>query len=239
MSTVKIINIVYNPLVVSLALVCLTTYLQSTQLTQILRSTLQINYLDVREFFTDILSNIINIIFLVRFTAGFRTSMAVELPFLVMQTIIVGYLIYNFKFAFDYESGLFILQILCPALINIINMQDFFAKTINFQGLLVNLNNNYLPILLTNSFCLINLNFKLITFNLNPENHYWVLIYQILLISLKFYCLFQYIWVEILNIFQVTPQEKLNLNHNNYLILACTLMMIFDCTFIFILVNLK
>ncbi|CAH6719793.1 hypothetical protein CLIB1444_02S16622 [[Candida] jaroonii] len=237
---IKVLNIIYNPLVVSFSLVCLTTYLQSTQISELLRSNLQITYLDINAYLKDILSNIINIIFLVRFTGGLRRSMVIEIPFLMIQSIIVGYLFYNFKFGFNYESSLFILQIVCPALINIINFQDFLSKIIGFKELLANLNNNCLPILLTNSFCLINLDFKLLNFNLHQDgSEYLLLAYQILLISLKFYCLFQYIWVEVLNIFEYAQEEKLNLNHNNYLILACTLMMIFDMMYVFIILNFR
>lgn len=239
------INQLYNPLIVSVCLVGLKVYLQAQA---------SHSYSEGMDYFLvcNIISNIINLAFLVRYKLVFTNYMINEIILFVIQQIVVVHLIYeNFVYDINVFVVLNLFQLCCSIWINLISVYDFSNraqegehgrsdeklditthKHTTVTSLLITLNNNYLPIMLTNSFALISFS------ELSVDAHI-ASAYKVLIISLKFYCLVQYILIELWDnevLGKVSLSDEmptLNLNSNRYLVVACLLIIGIDIGLLF------
>lgn len=232
-----IINSVYHPLIVSGLLILLYVYIQTTQLKEIHHLKLLLMDFNLNDYKYDLLSNLANLLFILRFSLSIKFPVVFEVLLFASQVLILftftySYFITSNTLAYGWccyiTTILYYCQVICPIILTGVNIIELFQSHISLSRLFINCNNNYLPVILTNSFHSINLNFPL--FDLD----YVLSSYKILIISLKFYCLYQYILFELINNFNNEYVDfKIPTNRNNYyVILALVVISGIDIYFI-------
>lgn len=245
-----VINIIHNPLVVAALIIFTYGYIQTFQLVELCQIPVLVEDLNVDDYFLDFISNIINLLFLLRFSILARFPFLIELGLFIIELGLLFIFSYNYylnvvpftnSWNYIFTNGLYYCQVICPLILNLVNVVELYNSNITFHRFFINSNNNYLPVFLTNSFQLINLYFPIFfTLETNCHNEFevrymFLCAYKILIISVKFYCLYQYILFELLNNFNnefIDFKTPINY-YNYYLILALLIISGFDVYFVF------
>lgn len=217
----KVMNYLIIP--ISILAIGLITYIQCHQLAGSIKYGEELSSSMVSNYGRDLISNGINIIFILRFSIVDSSYLFVEVCLALILSVLCGHSIYDFylNFVNSIPDTLYLLQYACPIVLNILNTME--AQSV--KSYLILFNDNLLPIFLSNSFVLVNLQFPLF------DNSYVLFYYRIVIISLKFYCLLTYILYELFNINDVMFAKKLNFK--NYLILvSIVILSIFDLVII-------
>lgn len=204
------------------------------------------------DYWMDILSNFLNILFIIRFSTNYYTNIVIELAFMVMQNLGYCYLLtsnYSLLSEDHQKIMIFVIffHIACSYTIFMSNMFDVYCGNNKLIDALKNSNNNFLPLLLIQSFLLVNITFPLF------HNNKLVIAYLAFQFSVKIYCIYQYALYEIALIFyslayvpdyscfydfQVKNKSKSLFqtlsNYNSHVIVLTYLVLIFwDVLFIF------
>lgn len=189
------VSIIHNPVITGVLLMLVASYINGVQLYQVFSRCSFLNFVEYEQHALDLVSNVFNLMFLVRFTMATHFNIVFEILLLTLQSGYVSFITYNkvLENSWDFTTGLFYLQILCPLLINLFGVVDYWVKKMSFKRMVLNANNNLLPVLLTDSFHFVNVKFNLF------HNTDILLAYKVLSYSLKFFCLYQYILYEVFN----------------------------------------
>lgn len=201
----------HNPIVSSAIIVGTCCAINLTQYLKISARS-QWELIFVNDYVLDLLQNLINLVFVLRYSMGKFGSVHQEMTLLVLENIGCINLVFNSRYSLltTNINGLlkaFILwQILCPYFILTINFIDYVNwkfslqkprslvdnndKMVTFHELLVDTNNNYLPIFIAHSFIILNFNFPFVS------NEWLIFVYKIAVFLLKFYCIYRYILYE-------------------------------------------
>ncbi|RLV89975.1 hypothetical protein JA1_004867 [Spathaspora sp. JA1] len=189
-------NIIHNPILTSLAILLIFSYLQSKQWDWLTANSNSAVFIFVEDYKFDIISNVINLMFIVRFVYYIKLNLLGEIVLFLAQ----NFACFKFMLMKDglnflkdddisfFLKGCMILQVLFPWLI-------FFFSL--FQGIawkrtLIDCNNNYLPLFMSQSFMFINATFPLLSDGFQK----YELFYKLACFSLKFYLIFQFILYE-------------------------------------------
>ncbi|WEJ94561.1 hypothetical protein PSN45_002052 [Yamadazyma tenuis] len=219
------IGVVHGPAVAAVALTAVGSYIHVSQLIQLHNHPEDAQKLDANDYAWDIYSSVLNLVFLTRFALNTQLNVAWESVLLVVQ---FGFLAHNvltlgIVLTWSWVSVLYYLQIVCPAVMNVINILDYFRGHMGVTHLMVNFNNNILPVLLTNSFMCINLSFKVY------YDTWTMTAYRLLENSLKIYCLYQYILYELFNQFEdeFLPYEG-HSRQDYFLVVTLIMQVVYD-----------
>ncbi|KAK6454235.1 uncharacterized protein RJT20DRAFT_57258 [Scheffersomyces xylosifermentans] len=278
-------RIVHNPIITSSLLIIAICAIQCNQLYYLFTAKYnQPDFIFMEDYMFDIVSNALNILFVLRFQtkSSAPINVAWEAVLFVLQNIGCYNLLFNYEYSilFNYEiktslKVCLITQIVFPYLILVINLIDY--KNLTPSVFLSDCNSNYLPIFISHSFLYINCNFPY--FDSSPYEAILSnipFIYKVCSFSIKFYCIYGFILYEIalilydvsdvanydifydqkedcynsekVDIFSTKdglirsattlPSTLLSKVYNNwknmFLIVSCTLVIIFDFVFIYI-----
>lgn len=199
---------IHNPILASL--VCLAT-LVSIQGTLFANAAgrNQLAYLHINDYLLDILHNLVNLLFIVRFSGCSKivSHPALEWVLLILQNQACFVLLFCPEYSILYANihvvvkGFMVWQILCPYLILMMTVVDNFfqkdnedekrPKKLRVQALLVDTNNNFLPIFIAHSFAWINFNFPF------SQGAGAIFAYKCATFSLKFCLIYRFILYEL------------------------------------------
>lgn len=202
---------VHNPIFSSIVLIGSCCFINGIQYYEIYTKS-QWELIFIQDCIFDFLQNIISLIFILRFCIGKFGNAPIEAALLVLENIGCFNLVFNQNYSLlmtdvSIAFKVFILwQILCPYFILTINLADYINWKIgdckpksllgkndivlSFHELLIDTNNNFLPIFIAHSFIIIDLNFTFVTSN-------WIIFaYKLSIFLLKFYCICRYILYE-------------------------------------------
>lgn len=219
-------KIVHNPIVSSVVLAASLLVLNIFQLAQFIQ-TQQFEFLFVNDYYLDLIQNLVNAVFLIRFSSNIPSNVYLESLLFGIQNIACFVLIFNPNYSLlytdmNYMFKTFIIwQNLCPYIILAMNLFEMVRKSrsnndiekldetqqqpFNLAEFLTDSNNNFLPIFIAHSYLLINFNFPLV-FNKNLS---WVIfIYKLSSFSIKFYCIYQFILYELSVVIFKSPHIK-------------------------------
>ncbi|SGZ50126.1 CIC11C00000005564 [Sungouiella intermedia] len=174
---------------------------------------------EFNDYLLDFLHNAINLIFIVRFPASSSRGLTIlsstlaELLLLAIQNVGCAVLLFSSEYSLLYSNmhpilRMFMLwQIVCPYLIFLLHLLEnwwraknpvstsekrtILAPKLLTGSLLVDTNNNFLPVFMAHSFASINFNYPL-------AGAYWVvLVYKLACFSFKFYLINRYVLYEL------------------------------------------
>mmetsp|Transcript_7327 Transcript_7327/g.9271 ORF Transcript_7327/g.9271 Transcript_7327/m.9271 type:complete len:298 (-) Transcript_7327:218-1111(-) len=202
---------IHNPIISSIVLISTCCFINGVQYYDIYVKS-QWELIFIQDCIFDLLQNIINLIFILRFCMGKFGNTPMEVLLLMIENIGCFNLVFNQRYSLlmtnvNIVLKVFILwQILCPYFILTINLADYINWKIrdykpqslldnndvvlSFYELLIDTNNNFLPIFIAHSFVLIDLNFTFVT------SEWIIFAYKISIFLLKFYCICRYILYE-------------------------------------------
>lgn len=204
-------NYILNPTICTIGLIGSCIFIHGIQFYKIFYNS-QWGLIFIQDYLLDLLQNIISLIFVLRFCMGWFGDIKTEVLLLVFENIGCINLVFNNEYSLLFTDisiifKVFILwQILCPYFILAINLMDYMKKRVRYQEpksllnhssriftlreLLIDTNNNFLPIFIAHSFIIINTNFPFVT-------SVWVIYaYKFSIFLLKFYCICRYILYE-------------------------------------------
>lgn len=176
------------------------------------------DFLFVNEYIGDLFQQTVNVLFIARFIFGAFGGVALEFLLFLLCNVGCLILLFSQEYSLLYTNihlflKLFILwQISYPYVMLFINMfsyahskmhlrysreqttDDTIRIPANYRYFLIESNNNFLPIFIAHSFFYINLNHCFI------DNQTLISIYRFSNYLVKFYCIYQYILYEVVNI---------------------------------------
>ncbi|KAK6464310.1 hypothetical protein DFJ63DRAFT_333882 [Scheffersomyces coipomensis] len=218
---------IHNPIITSLIILISISLIQSFQISQLITTTSNQSFVFIDDYIFDIISNLINILFIIRFQYFIRFPLICEIILFITQNIICLNLLFNNNFNIlsllnwnSIDSIFFtslkiflIIQIIFPYIILIINIFDYKHSEGSIHSFLSDCNNNYLPIFISHSFLFINYNFPLILLSSNHPlftclKSNLIFIFKIASFSFKFYIIYKFILYEIIMILF----NKININ---------------------------
>lgn len=209
----------HNPFVGCLLVVVSLLRLQHDQLTTAFQMK-ELAYFDVDDYLLDLFHNVVNLVFIVRFVMSLRcltlrSNVLLEIILLIFQEFGVIVLLFYPKYSLLYSDISVVLrvfiwwQILCPYLILLFNTIDIgkdkeevteekrqlaSRPSYNILSVVVETNNNMLPVFMAHSFATINFDFPF------HEGISLPLLYHIGVISIKFYIICRFILYEIVTV---------------------------------------
>ncbi|EGW30053.1 uncharacterized protein SPAPADRAFT_143909 [Spathaspora passalidarum NRRL Y-27907] len=189
-------NIIHNPIFTSVAVLISFCYLQCKQWDWLMISSHSFEFIFVEDYEFDILSNIINLIFIFRFVYYIKLNLIGEIAlFLVQNFACYKYVLMKDGISFfkDTDMSMFLksciaLQVIFPWLI----LLSCIVQRMPWNKTLVDCNTNYLPLFMSQSFMFVNTTFPLLD---NSFKNY-ELLYKLACFSLKFYLVFQFVLYE-------------------------------------------
>ncbi|KAK6205309.1 uncharacterized protein RJT21DRAFT_111836 [Scheffersomyces amazonensis] len=221
---------IHDPFIPSLVIIYSILFLQSLQLYALFAypiipsassSTNTTSLIFIDEYFLDIASNVLNLLFIVRFQFYWRFPLFIEIILFIFQNVGCYNLLFNKSLSFLIDSStisvsnvtpltiFLIIQIVFPYIILIINLIDY-KNFSSFHHFFSDCNNNYLPIFISHSFLFINTSFPLLNIFVPTSRlsiyllKYFasalIFAYKISSFSLKFYAIYKFILYEIVAI---------------------------------------
>lgn len=203
-------RVLHNPLLSSVAVVACVVFLHAAQLYR-LSAAKSFELVFASDYAMDLVSNAINVLFLVRFSVRskgesqqIRSTLLAETLLFAAQNAGCYLLVFHREYSLLYSGinplfKLFIVwQCACPYVILAMNAADEVRcgrglSRAGVRDFLVDANNNCLPIFIAHSYVLINFSFPFLAAGLA-----WVLVaYKLAAFSLKFYCIYQFILYEV------------------------------------------
>lgn len=215
---------IHNPIVSSILLIILISILHTIQLIK-MNNLNQFEFLFIKDYFLDIISNVINLIFIIRFSIKktkknennkLNSNIGFEILLFILQNFGCYKLLFdqNYSLLFTNINIIFkffvIWQYLCPYIILFMNLIDLLKNWIsssstslssstndqfNLLDFLIDANNNFLPIFIAHSYILININFP---FLFDSIFNWLIFFYKLCSFSIKFYCIYQFILYELI-----------------------------------------
>lgn len=204
---------IHNPILNSTAMVAGAALLMS-KLLMTAASVDQFVHVNFDEYLLDFLHNVVNLLFIVRFPAFSKNGLSIkssswsEALLLVVQNCGCAMLLLCPNYSLLYSNidpllkGFILWQIVCPYLILIMHLCEAKFPRANSEkspsesrfllnSLLVDTNNNLLPVFMAHSFAAVNFNFPF-------ANSFWLLQgYKFACFSLKFYLINRYVLYEL------------------------------------------
>lgn len=184
-----------------------------------------LSHLPFYDYLLDFLHNAINLIFIIRFPAASKSGLAIisskfaEWLLLVAQVAGCGVLLFSPKYSLLYSDIHPILrsfmwwQIVCPyfILLLLVGEQRWAKRSASEKGqsvrqkwltgsLLVDTNNNLLPVFMAHSFAAINVNFAFVS------APFIVCVYKLACFSFKFYLINRYVLYELVMVISDVSQ---------------------------------
>lgn len=213
-------NYVHNP-IVALA-VCLGAFVAlQVSLVGAAVSTSHTVHLRLNDYILDLLHHAVNLLFILRFVCGPNVAITsqpiAEWILFVIQN--VGCMVFIFcpGYSLLYLNlhvvfkGFMVWQIMCPYLILAMNIAEGWSSTddekngstrSSLHALLVDSNNNFLPVFIAHSFAQINFNFIFMQGT-------WVsFLYKCACFSLKFFLIYRFILYELVVVIYNVPNVK-------------------------------
>lgn len=203
-------KIIHNPIISSIIIITSISILNISQIIKIQQSN-KIDFIFINDYYFDLLQNIINFIFIVRFILNkFKTNLIIESILFIFQNLGCYLTLFNPNVSLLYSNinyvfkVLIVWQSLCPYIILIVNFMDYLKNKNNekhefdLKFFLIESNNNFLPIFIAHSYIFINFNFP---FLLSSNFQWLIFIYKLYSFSLKFFCIYQFILFELVRIF--------------------------------------
>lgn len=234
---VKCLYFITNPIISTIVLIGSVCFINGV-LFYWIYSRSQWELIFVEDYMSDLLQNIISLVFIIRFHMDKFGDTKVEVMLLIFENIGCFKLIFNSNYSVlvtDMNICFKILtlwQILYPYFIVIMNLIDYMnwkdrknnskslpgsRRIFTFHELLVDTNNNFLPIYIAHSLIIINFSFPFATFELI------VYAYKISILLLKFYCIYGYVLYEINSIeYYNWTYDDVNCNNESRSIFSVT-----------------
>lgn len=204
-------RVVHNPLLSSVVILAAVVFLHGAQLWR-LTATRLFEFIFASDYVMDLVSNAINVLFLVRFSLRnkkgtcqkVRSSLAWEAALFAAQNVGCYVLVFHRDYSLLHSAinpffKVFIVwQCACPYVILAMNVVELVRRDLDItedvmRDFVVDANNNYLPIFIAHSYVLINFSFPFVV-----AGTAWVLVaYKLAAFSLKFYCIYQFILYEV------------------------------------------
>lgn len=220
---------IHNPFVACFLVVATLLPLQYSQLSTAFQID-ELALFDKDDFIIDIFHNLVNLVFIFRFVRSLqnltlRCLLFTEIFLLILQEFGVVLLLFCPKYSLLYSDISMVLrlfiwwQILCPYVILICNAFDrgeeeetnysdekrhlvSTCKNYNLLNIVVETNNNMLPIFMAQSFATINLDFPFY------EGFWLPFLFHIGQISIKFYIICRFILYELVVVVLDIPNPK-------------------------------
>lgn len=206
-------SVLHNPWLACLLTLGLFLRLQYSQVSAAWAMN-ELSYFDADDYLLDVFHNIVNLVFILRFAMSLqsltrRTNLLVETALLVLQEFGVVVLLFYPKYSLLYSDISVVLrvfiwwQILCPYIVLIFNVIDSNKDEVSEKGLvlkspvtnlltvIVETNNNMLPVFMAHSFATINFDFPF------HDGITLPLVYHVGVISIKFYIICRFILYEL------------------------------------------
>lgn len=202
----------HNPVLAAILMVASYSYINFYQLYAAATDAHSMASLDSPSYFADFLQQMVNLVFISRFVRGPKirpsTSSAKEIGLLVLQELGCAILLFCPKYSLFYADisvllkAMMVWQVICPYLILALNIFEEDSteddektpdtQKINyFFRLLVDTNNNFLPIFIAHSFAAVGMDFPLYNGAIAP------LIYKGAVLSLKLFLIAKFILYEL------------------------------------------
>ncbi|ODV79725.1 uncharacterized protein CANTADRAFT_28669, partial [Suhomyces tanzawaensis NRRL Y-17324] len=196
-------RVVHNPVATSVLLLLSGSLVHGAHLQLVVRSQ-QYELLFAEDYVLDLISNAINLVFLLRFLLQCRFPVAIEAVLFLAQNYGCYLLLTDHERSFLYGSGVLTVlkaclvgQIMFPYLIMVMNLVEWCSVGYKDEPypFLFECNNNYLPIFVSHSFLYINTGFPLLADTAVLRNA--LLVYTLSEFSIKFYCIYKFILFEV------------------------------------------
>lgn len=221
----RYVNFVHNPLITGILLTLIAVYINANQVVFLQKYPQYKELVQVTDYTKDFYSNILNIVFLIRFPFNKVGNTFTEFLLFMVQTslITIDVKTSQYKLELDLYLILYIFQMVSFTIYILLILTEYYKEAINFKKLLASLNNSALPILLNGSFKCINERFD---FTTDPVI---LLLYVSLIILVKFYCLYQFAYFELVNTLFEEPIVVYERDSKSiYLVVTTLILLVLD-----------